>query len=458
VTSPASGGIVGSPRIPRLHANDGNAVTKFEAPLALNPGSGRAMSFFDVLRREKVPRMNELRELLRAAPAITLAAALGTWGCSSESAKTASNDAGQTEGPSPNDDGTKATPGFSDKAVDELKAANVDKYLGQASLSDTTTNSDGDTVYNFDPSGAAVCYLGDPYHVITHDAGSDNLLIFLQGGGACWETLCQATATAGTAILKSGLLGRDKSTNVVGDWNVVYAPYCDGSVFSGDNDMMSPDGKTMWKFHGLANLSAVVDVAKKAFPDPKRILLAGTSGGGYGTLTGTGVTRLAYPHTRIDVFNDAGLGLSNPSDPNMLATVKRDWKFEQFIPESCEECKTGVETAVIGWGLGADPSLRIAGFSSYGDGVIGGVFLGLQPADFKPLLVSETNKVHAQFPKRFERFFIDGSQHTVLLTPGGGAGVGYDTKVEGVSVEEWLEKMLDGDPSWTDHMQGMDGG
>src|SRR5262249_50910335 len=36
------------------------------------------------------------------------------------------------------------TPGFSDSAIADLKAKNVDKYVGKASLSDNTTNSDGD--------------------------------------------------------------------------------------------------------------------------------------------------------------------------------------------------------------------------------------------------------------------------------------------------------------------------
>ncbi|HVW25302.1 MAG TPA: pectin acetylesterase-family hydrolase [Polyangiaceae bacterium] len=387
--------------------------------------------------------------LLRRALCFALGT-MATCACSSDTAKSGGVDGGAE------DSGGPAKPGFSAAAIADLHASHVDKYLGKASLSDTTMNDAGDTVYNFATSDGPICYLGDQYHAIVHDAGSDNLLIFLQGGGACWETLCMANSTAETTMVKTGILNQDASNNTVGSWNIVYAPYCDGSVFSGDNDMMSPDGKQMWHFHGLANLSAVLDVAKKSFPNPKRILLAGTSGGGYGTLTGTALVRLTYPNTQVDVFNDAGLGLSNLMDPNMLATVKRDWKFDQFLPSSCSDC-AAVQTALIGWGLGADPTLRVSGFSSYGDGIIGGVFLGLMPADFKQLLMTETDKVHQAFPTRFERFFIDGTQHTVLLGATG-TGVGYDTEVSGVSVDEWLKKMLNGDAGWVDQLQGMDGG
>jgi hypothetical protein len=372
--------------------------------------------------------------------------------CSSDSQKSRDNipdtvsEGGVTDGAA----GT-GTPGFSNAAVAELKAKHVDKYLGKAKLDDTMSNPDGDTVYNFDPADGPECFLGAPYDVIVHDAHSENLMIFLQGGGACWSTLCAATMTADTAIPKAGILSEDPTGNIVGDWNIVYAPYCDGSVFSGDNDTTGPaPANAAWHFHGLANLSAAIDVAKKAFPNPKRILLAGVSGGGYGTLIGTGVTRLAFPHTQLDVFNDAGLGLSNPDDPSMIAAVKADWKFDQFIPDSCEACKTGVQTPIISWGLAADPTLRVSGFSSYGDMVIGGVFLKLDPAHFKPLLLSETDKVHDAFPARFERFFITGDQHTVLQAQ---SGVTYTSPVDGISVQEWLTDMLKGDPGWKDHLQ-----
>ena len=77
------------------------------------------------------------------------------------------------------------------------------------------------------------------------------------------------------------------------------------------------------------------------------------------------------------------------------------------------------------------------------------------PPDFKALLLEETDKVHEAFPTRFERFFITGTQHTVLLSMAG-AGVTYTTDVDGINVEKWLGKMLDRDPEWTDHLQAGD--
>jgi len=232
--------------------------------------------------------------------------------------------------------GTGGSGHLSVGARNELIQKGVNKYFGKTPASGQTTNAAGDTVYSFDPSSGAVCFKGEPFKIVVHETASENLLIYLEGGGACWRDLCAAKEKASEAIGKTGICDQDASKNVVGDWNIVYVSYCDGSVFSGDNDTTGPDGPP-WMFHGLRNLSAAIDVAKSRFPSPARILLAGSSAGGYGTLAGTGVVRLQYPETELLVFNDAGLGLSNPDNPSMLEHIKADWKFDQFVPDSCTE-------------------------------------------------------------------------------------------------------------------------
>jgi hypothetical protein len=213
---------------------------------------------------------------------------------------------------------------LAESARNELIAKGLDKYFGKATPDSEATNADGDTVYTFDPNDGPVCLKGAIFKTIVHETSSDNLMIYLQGGGACWRDFCQATETARDNVVKGGICDQDPSKNVVGDWNILYVPYCDGSVFSGDNDTTGPDG-TPWKFHGLKNLSAAVDIGKKRFPSPKRILLAGSSAGGYGTIIGTAVVRLQYPDTELMVFNDAGLGLNNPDNPSMIEHIRADW-------------------------------------------------------------------------------------------------------------------------------------
>src|SRR6185295_14342828 len=100
-------------------------------------------------------------------------------------------------------------------------------------------------------------------------------------------SLCAANETAEALnkglLPNGGILSTDPLVSAVAGWNVVYLPYCDGSVFSGDADL--PDETPPRFHHGLKNLTAGIDLAKSLYPDPKRIFLAGSSAGGYGTLT-----------------------------------------------------------------------------------------------------------------------------------------------------------------------------
>ncbi len=345
--------------------------------------------------------------------------------------------------------GVDARPGFDAAARQELLDLGVGKYLG-AFTPDRAVSSGNETIFEFDPKPhfAPICYTGKPFEVSVRDTGSRNLLIYLQGGGACWSALCSANKQGGVGV--PSLVGWTSdaiANNPLRDYNVVYIGYCDASVFSGDNDVPDtknggPDG--IRHHHGLANLSAGVDIARAYFPNPDKLVLAGSSAGGYGTLIGTEVVRLAYPHTPFYVINDAGVGLATPS---ILEAAKTEWKFEQFIPASCKACDHGQAnqqiTPMIGWALAHDPGLRVGAYSSYHDFVIGGVFLQMDTNDFKALLLKETGAIHDQFPDRFERFLVAGSMHTgVLEYP--------NQKIDGVTLGEWTQRMVDNSYDWPD--------
>lgn len=402
--------------------------------------------------------MNTLSSPPRSLFCATVALLLASVGCSSSSSSAGSRgalDGGGSDGGA-DAGGGATTRGLSAAARQELVDKGVNQYFGKAKpVNETTTGNY--TSYEFDKADGPICLWGDTYRAQIRDKGSDNLVIYLEGGGACWTSLCAANTTASGAVPEVGILDDNATTNVVADWNVVYVPYCDGSVFSGDNELQAvgPSGSTQTRYHhGLKNLSAAIDLAKSKFPNPKRILLAGSSAGGYGTIIGTGVVRLQYPDAELMVFNDAGLGLSNPTDPTMYDELKTEWKFDQFIPDSCTECASGQQTALIGWGLKNDPSIRTAAFSSYGDAVIGTTFLKMQAADFKALLLEKTGAVHDAFPTRFERFFVEGVEHTTLILDQSTSTLGgYLTPVDGVSVSDWTKAFVDGTSDWTDRLQ-----
>ena len=155
-------------------------------------------------------------------------------------------------------------------------------YLGQTEVLEESTSSDT-TTWTFDPSSGPICMRGDVYRASVRETGSENLLIFLQGGGACWGDFCLAVTAAPEGIPLVDVLAPSIEANPFADWNVAYLPYCDGSVFVGDREHDEDGDGSPDRIHrGLANLSAGLDVARQTVPDPTRIVFAGSSGGGFG--------------------------------------------------------------------------------------------------------------------------------------------------------------------------------
>lgn len=345
--------------------------------------------------------------------------------------------------------GPKLPAGFDDEAKAELVAAGVTKYFGQFEAEQVESYEDFDA-YTFAPrDDGPTCLFGDPFRVSVRDTGSRDLLIYLQGGGACWGSSCTANAKAGIGVQPVGWTDKTKEANpALFDFNVVFVSYCDGSVFSGDNLVLAADGSIERRHRGLANLSAALDIAKERFPTPRRVVVGGSSAGGYGTIVATAVVRLAYDGVPMFVINDAGVGLTNPEEDGLIEAVKNEWKFPQFLPASCADCLASRQfTSVVQWGLDHDPSLRVGVFSAYEDSIISGLFLGMTGPQFRELLLKETGKVHEAHPSRYKRFFIEGGAHTAILA-------GYsDVSVKGTRLVAWTAAMLGDGGAWNDVLE-----
>lgn len=349
------------------------------------------------------------------------------------------------------------------------------RYLGKAVVASTSSPAEGVTSYTFDVASGPVCLRGDPFTASVRDSGSDDLFLFLQGGGACWSDFCLAIQKAPAGIPKLDILDPDRPTNPLRDTSLVYVPYCDGSLFSGDADHDDDgDGAIDRHQHGLANLTAALDVARSRFAHPKRVVLAGSSGGGYGTILATLLVRKVWPDVDLYVFDDSGPGLGRAGDPSYIRKIVDELAIAPMIPEGCADCTgDGHVTRLVGWELDHDPKLRVSVFSSYDDYVISDIFLQLAPGAYRDALTAQTGALHAAHPDRYRRFLVNGAVHTALL--GGVDGLvgsdlsavtlpkgfgqklahielgGIDTvKIGDVSVASWFGAMLEGSETWAD--------
>lgn len=341
--------------------------------------------------------------------------------------------------------------------IDTLNSMGIDKYIGLEPTGETTQTIGGSTweIYYYDPASPARCLNGGQYMVSLHRGDPKKVMLYLEGGGACWDyTTCENSLMAKTyanPAQPGGILDTTKAANPFSDYSIVYASYCDGSVWSGDNDVVFTDTTTgataTTYFHGLANLSAAITLMKQNFINPDKLVVAGSSAGGYGTFMGYFVTRTQYPFTDLHVMNDSGVGLFNPTQTTLFQHILTTWNIKNIIPPDCPKCNQQM-SYLADWALSRDPNADFGFFSYYTDGIIGGVFLNMQPADFENLLLSVTGDIHKDHPNRFKRFFVDGSMHTALeLTSY------YNMSISGTTLAQWTDDQVNAPTAWQDLLQ-----
>ncbi len=338
--------------------------------------------------------------------------------------------------------------GFAARAAAELRESGFGDYLGVQEPSGSSQRGQW-TEYYYDPAEeGAVCLTGNQFQVNVRHGSSDQVLLYMQGGGACWDYLtCYVLGTATTGAngaVESGALDVDDPRSPFADWDIVYVPYCDGSVFTGDATVDYGGNRTF--HHGLRNLSVAVDVLGREFPDASRIVVSGSSAGGYGTFAGYGVTRVAFPDTPILVLNDSGPGLQNLEASQDVQDRTVNWNFTQRIPESCTDCDVQY-SYLLNWAFERDSELRAGLYSYQQDGVIS-FFIDLDGPQYQSLLLSVTDDVRRRDPGRFERYFPLGTNHTVLLSP-----EFYTQTIDGVSLLDWTNEFLADGDGWVDTIE-----
>jgi Pectinacetylesterase len=182
---------------------------------------------------------------------------------------------------------------------------------------------------------------------------SDRLLIYHDGGGACWESntcvspLVSSDPTYDPRITEDeyklayagGILDRANQANPFKDWTKVFIPYCTGDVGWGNRDVVYQTvlGALPVRHRGYANVRAVLRWLEDHYrgnnlPAPAKVALTGSSAGAYATI-GTvfpEAIKLLPSTTNTYVIADSGNGVVTDS---FLASAKANWGFQATLPE-----------------------------------------------------------------------------------------------------------------------------
>ena len=200
----------------------------------------------------------------------------------------------------------------------------------------------------FEPEGA-LCSDGSPYKFwVEFSETSDDLIIFFQGGGACWdyESCSGETGIRGAANPNglpdthadehesiSGqsfnanqvypLLNSDPDVSPMADWNKVFVPYCTGDIYSGTrtatySNPNPGEADLVFRHVGHLNILRMTEMLDEMFTTVPRLFVSGCSAGGAGAIANYYFLRTGIQGVeRGYLLNDSG-----PVFPSTAATSR----------------------------------------------------------------------------------------------------------------------------------------
>lgn len=209
-----------------------------------------------------------------------------------------------------------------------------------------------DRAWSFVPLPDTRCANGTASGIGVNPAsGAEDMVVYFQGGGACWNL---ATCGIGTAAnLRKGYDEDDFARDDIREWAIfsraearnpfrgmtqVVVPYCTGDVHAGTREKTYGAGlaQVTMGHYGARNVDAILRHLKATYPGLRRLVVVGTSAGGFGAQLNFPRFVAAFPAARIDVVADSAQ-LINPQG-GLTAEWVANWGIE--LPPACAGCGT----------------------------------------------------------------------------------------------------------------------
>ena len=257
--------------------------------------------------------------------------------------------------------------------------------------------------------------------------GSSGVLVYLEGGGACWsQSDCNASpGPFGAAdlvalgqVLPGSILDRKLAGNPFAGFTLVFVPYCTGDVHAGDA-VQTYGALGTWRHGGRANVAAALAWIDANLPPPTLVVMSGSSAGGFGALLGYDLVRARWPES-----SGVGAALVDDSGPTFdgsgITTALRNawwdaWGLDSTITPVCPLCRGDLSTI---WPTlsAAHPADRLGLISTTDDTIIE-TFFGIGSGTFASALTSLAGQLDALPAQNARTFRVMSSGHALLASP-----------------------------------------
>ncbi len=323
--------------------------------------------------------------------------------------------------------------------------------------------------WEYVPIDGAMCMNGSPTGIGVNLGTSGDLVIYMEGGGACFnnDTCGHVAHPSGWGPDEFqlniepygiGIFDRLDDFNPMRNATYVFVPYCTGDVHAGNN----PDGMGGRKFVGYNNVGAYLDYLIPKSKDVRRVVLAGSSAGGFGALMNYDRTQKAFGDTPVYLLDDSGPPLADDYlTPCLQQMFRTAWNLDSVLPADCTACREegggGLENA-LPFLADAYPDRRLGLITSTRDGTIRS-FYGYgypdceagaagfpMPEEAFEEGITHLRDVTLAGHDNFRVYSKDSGQHVWLLFSSG--TIAPTSNGTGEVLSDWLAEMFDPDSDW----------
>ena len=310
------------------------------------------------------------------------------------------------------------------------------------------------------PGGETICSRGTPFVYFVHPGTVNRLVVYFQGGGACWDnTTCslgrifkEATDDRDNpAQAAKGILDLENPDNPFKDWSFVFIPYCTADIHWGNNTKTyeSGDQDVVIQHKGFVNTSAVLDWIKANLEQPEKIFVSGCSAGSYGSIIGAAHIHELYPDVPLYQLGDAGAGASTD---DFFKNSSSNWNIQDSWPDwipapdgSWEDVSSLADLyiAVANY----YPNDRWSQYNAAHDQIQALMYSAMDGTadDWAELMLASIQEIQDGAPN-FHSYIAPGAIHCIT-----GDDIFYTREVDGVRFRDWVDAMVN-DEAWDDVM------
>ena len=304
-----------------------------------------------------------------------------------------------------------------------------------------------------EPGGDTICSLGTPFSFFVRPAevASDKLLIYFQGGGACWfGDICNVSVNptydpfvdGGDVPLPGGIFDYANPENPFVDYNTVFVPYCTADVHIGNavREYESSAGPVTIYHNGYNNAMTVLNWTFANFENPETVFVTGSSAGSIPSPFYAEFVAEAYPEARIEVLGDGAGGYRVPLNAPITFGAWGTMSILTDLYEAYTVDNLSFEAFYIEVGK-AYPQISMTQYNTAADatqirflllsGVVGVPLIELLELNFADIQAEVDTFAH---------FLAGGELHTILGRP-----QLYTYAVGGIRLIDWLTALANGE-------------